>query len=70
MHAAKAAGCADIRFHALRHYCAKRLDEMGMSSKLRSEVIGHSSENITNGIDTLVTRERISAAADAFDPLA
>jgi integrase len=41
-----------------------------MSSKLRTETVGHSDEDITNSIYTHVTRERVAAAAKDFDPLA
>lgn len=41
-----------------------------MSHKLRTEIVGHSSEEITNSIYTHVSRERVAAAAAEFDPLA
>lgn len=68
--AVEAAGGPSFHFHDLRHYSASRLDEQGMSGKLRTEVIGHANESITNSVYTHVKRERIAAAADAFDPLA
>jgi integrase len=68
--AVKAAGGPDFHFHDLRHYSATRLDEQGMGGKLRTEIIGHADENVTNTVYTHVTRARIAAAADEFDPLA
>jgi integrase len=59
-----------FHFHDLRHFAATQLDEQGMSGKLRTEIIGHASEEITNSVYTHVRRERVAAAAQAFDPLA
>ena len=53
--------------HELRHYAATALDEHGLAGKLRTEVIGHANEDITNRIYTHVRRER--AAVGDFDPL-
>jgi integrase len=66
--ACKAAGVS-YHFHDLRHYGATALDEEGMAGKLRTEIVGHASEKITNGIYTHVRRSRISQAAGEFDPL-
>jgi integrase len=60
---------AKFHVHELRHYCATSLDEQGMAGKLRTEVIGHANEEITNSIYTHVRRERVSAVAADFDPL-
>jgi len=59
-----------FHFHELRHYAATRLDELGMSAKLRTEIVGHANEEITNSVYTHVSRERVAAAAKEFDPLA
>ena len=40
-----------------------------MSGKLRTEIIGHANEAITNSVYTHVRRERVAAAAREFDPL-
>jgi site-specific recombinase XerD len=68
--ALKAAGL-EKRFHVheLRHYAATALDEQGMVGKLRTEVIGHANEDVTNSIYTHVRRERVAAVAAHFDPL-
>jgi integrase len=59
-----------FHFHDLRHFAATQLDEQGMSGKLRTEIIGHANEDITNSVYMHVRRERVAAAAQAFDPLA
>ena len=41
-----------------------------MSAKLRTEIVGHADEDITNSINTHITRDRVAAAAKDFDPLA
>ena len=41
-----------------------------MSTKLRTEIVGHADEGITNSVYTHVTRERVAAAAKGYDPLA
>jgi integrase len=55
--------------HELRHYAATALDEQGMKGKLRTEIVGHSNEAITDSIYTHVRRERVAAVAADFDPL-
>lgn len=57
--------------HELRHFAATALDEQGkgMVGKLRTEIVGHANEEITNSIYTHVRRERVAAAAADFDPL-
>ena len=66
----KAAGY-EKRFvpHELRHFAATALDEQGLGGKLRTEVVGHANEAITDSICTHVRRERVAAAAADFDPL-
>ncbi len=68
--ACKAAGY-EKRFHVheLRHFAATALDEQGMVGKLRTEIVGHANEEITNSIYTHVRRERVAAVAADFDPL-
>ncbi len=48
-----------FHFHELRHYAATRLDEQGMSPKLRTEVVGHADEEITNSVYTHVSRDAL-----------
>jgi integrase len=55
--------------HSLRHFAATALDEQGMVGKLRTEVIGHANEEVTNSIYTHVRRSRVAAVAGDFDPL-
>jgi integrase len=55
--------------HSLRHFAATALDEQGMKGKLRTEIVGHANEEITNSIYTHVRRERVAAVAADFDPL-
>jgi hypothetical protein len=40
-----------------------------MGGKLRTEIIGHADERITNSVYTHIGRARLSAAASTFDPL-
>ena len=40
-----------------------------MAAKLRTEIVGHASEEITKSIYTHIRRERVAAAAAGFDPL-
>jgi integrase len=40
-----------------------------MVGKLRTEVLGHTDEKVTNGVYTHVRRERMARAAGDFDPL-
>ena len=51
-----AADVGHFHFHALRHFAATRLDEQGMGGKLRTEIIGHSDERITNAVYTHIGR--------------
>jgi integrase len=55
--------------HELRHFAATALDEQGMKGKLRTEIVGHANEEITNSVYTHVRRERVAAVASDFDPL-
>jgi integrase len=41
-----------------------------MDNKMRSVVIGHASEKITDGIYTHSSEEQVAKAAKRFDPLA
>jgi hypothetical protein len=40
-----------------------------MDNKMRSVVIGHADERITDGVYTHISEEQIAKAAGAFDPL-
>jgi integrase len=55
--------------HELRHFAATALDEQGMAGKLRTEIVGHANEEITNSIYTHIRRERVAAVAAEYDPL-
>jgi len=55
--------------HELRHFAATALDEQGMVGKLRTEIVGHANEEITNSIYTHVRRERVAAVAAEYDLL-
>jgi integrase len=68
--ALKAAGVEDLHFHDLRHFAASALRDAGMDNKMRSVVIGHASEKITDGIYTHSSEEQVAKAAKRFDPLA
>jgi integrase len=67
--AREAAGLSDVRLHDLRHFNVTALRELGMASKLRSVVTGHSDERTTERIYDHVRPEHIEAAATAYDPL-
>ena len=59
----------DVHPHDLRHFAATQLNDQGMDGKLRSTVVGHSDERVTNSVYTHVNRTRIEEAAGRFDPL-
>jgi hypothetical protein len=48
---------------------ATALDEQGMVGKLRTEIVGHANEEITNSNYTHVRRERVATVAAEYDPL-
>jgi len=50
--ALEAAGIEDLHFHDLRHFAASALRDAGMDNKMRSVVIGHADERITDGVYT------------------
>jgi integrase len=54
----------------LRHFAASALRDQGMDNNLRSTVIGHADERITDTIYSHVNDEQVSKAAAEFDPLA
>jgi integrase len=58
-----------FHIHELRHFAATALDEQGMAGKLRSEIVGHRDEQLTNSVYTHIRRERVAAVAADFDPL-
>jgi integrase len=66
-------GCRfEKRFHVHepRHFAATALDEQGMVGKLRTEIVGHANEEITNSIYTHVRSERVAAVAVELRPAA
>lgn len=67
--AVKAAGFSDLHLHDLRHFAATRLNELGMPDKLRTTIIGHANENVTNSLYTHIDAERVARAATQYDPL-
>jgi len=66
----KAAGVDDLHFHDLRHFAASALRDAGMDNKMRSVVIGHADERITDGVYTQISEDQVQRAAKQFDPLA
>jgi integrase len=67
--AREAAGLSDVRFHDLRHFNVTALRELGMASKLRSVIVGHTDTRTTERIYDDVRPEHIEAAAAEYDPL-
>jgi integrase len=67
--ALKAAGVDDLHFHDLRHFAASALRDAGMDNKMRSVVIGHADERVTDGVYTHISEEQVAKAAKQFDPL-
>jgi len=67
--ARKAAGLSDVRLHDLRHFNVTALRELGMASKLRSVIVGHTDTRTTERIYDDVRQEHIEAAAAEYDPL-
>jgi len=65
-----AAGIEDLHVHDLRHSAASQLHRLGMDNKLRSVVIGHADERVTDEIYTTVDEETLQAIASKIDPLA
>lgn len=65
----KAAGVEDLHFHDLRHFAASALRDAGMDNKMRSVVIGHTDERVTDGVYTHISEEQVAMAAGRFDPL-
>jgi integrase len=57
-----------VPVHELRHFAATAL-EQGIVGKLRTEIVGHVNEELTNSINTHVRRERVAAVAADYDPL-
>jgi len=53
----------------LRHFAASALRDAGMDNKMRSVVIGHADERITDGVYTHVSEEQLAKAAAQFDQL-
>lgn len=68
--ALEAAGVEDLHFHDLRHFAASALRDAGMDNKMRSVVIGHADERVTDGVYTHISEEQVAKAAGQFDPLA
>lgn len=67
--ALEAAGVNDRHFHDLRHFAASALRDASMDNKMRSVVIGHANERVTDGIYTRISEEQVAKAATRFDPL-
>jgi integrase len=67
--ALRRAGLPDIRFHDMRHSCSTFLLLQGISPKVVSEILGHSSVSITLDVYSHVTASMQQEAADALDRL-
>jgi integrase len=67
--ALRRAGLPDIRFHDMRHSCSMFLLLQGISPKVVSELLGHSSVSITLDVYSHVTATMQQQAADALDCL-
>jgi integrase len=67
--AVKAAGLSGLILRDLRHYAASALRDQGMDNKLRSTMIGHADEKITDTIYTHVNEAQVAKASEQFDPL-
>jgi integrase len=67
--ALKKAGLPDIRFHDLRHTAATLLLAKGVPMKMVSEILGHSTPQITMEIYAHVTEEMRDQSTDAFDQI-
>ena len=48
---------------------ARALRDAGMDNKMRSVVIGHADEKITDSIYTHISEEQVARAARQYDPL-
>ena len=63
----KATGIKEIGVHALRHTFATRLYEKGVDVKVISELLGHSSVDITYKIYVHIFEKTKRAATTALD---
>lgn len=65
---AKLSGRKQIRFHSLRHSCASWLTQQGVPLSVVSEILGHSSTQITDDIYAHVSDDAVTEAMDdVFD---
>lgn len=65
----KSANLPEVRFHDLRHSHATFLLMQGVPLKVISELMGHSSTNITQDIYSHVLLQMQQQAADAVDDI-
>lgn len=61
---AKLSGREQIRFHSLRHSCASWLIQQGVPLSVVSEILGHSSTQITDEIYAHVSDDAVTDAMD------
>jgi integrase len=62
-----AVGAPGVSFHRLRHAAATLLLEEGVPVKVASELLGHSSTRVTEGIYAHVTQRLVDEAASALE---
>jgi integrase len=62
--ALKAAGLAEVRFHDLRHSCNSLLDFLGVSARVRMDILGHSDVRLTENVYTHSTVAQRRQAAE------
>lgn len=62
-----AVGAPGVSFHGLRHAAATLLLEEGVPIKVASELLGHSSTRVTEGIYAHVTQRLVDEAASALE---
>jgi integrase len=68
--ALKAAGLAGVRWHDLRHFAVSALIADGADIKLLPAIAGHANATVTLDVYGHLMRNRVTEAADRFDPMA
>jgi len=58
-----------FRWHDLRHYAVTELIAQGADIKLLQAIAGHKDATMTLNVYGHLMRERVSEAADLYDPL-
>jgi integrase len=67
--ALKAAGLEGFRWHDLRHYAVSALIAEGADIKLLQSIAGHATASMTLDTYGHLMVERVTEAADRFDPM-